>query len=234
MKLFIGVPPLTSLFCLLAENLKVSPRILPKIIFPADSKLAGKAAPSIPSSGIGSPLLAAAQLSNSNSTNSHEPAKATSSSKGILINKHATQMSKAEGGNFSPHKLARSKTTRMDRPRDRDGNGDGQDALDISCDSLESLFITGTAPNSLLANREFSAKHGTASRMSSKRNNSAIMSSANTHSTSLIVYSGPELSVNGAEKMPSNAEVKIPSSIFLLPFPSLRFLSFYYCINQLL
>ena len=217
----------------------MSPRILPKIVYPVDSKLgistnipSGGSSQAISSSGLTSPVLNNHNNSSSSNSNSNSNTNATGSvleasksvsaaSRGFTLNKHMTQINRSldsgisTAGGFSPQKITRAKTTRMDRMRDKDkdrskdNNEEAQDALDISCDSLENLFVTGTA-------REFSAKpSNAASRMSSKRSNSSSLSSGtNTQSTSLIVYSGVDTPSNPHDKASSShAEVCVYRSI---------------------
>eukprot|EP01035_Chromulina_nebulosa_P021848 gene21848-28279_t len=211
-----------------SEIPRVSPRILPKIVYPVDSKLgiatnipSGGNAQAISSGGLTSPALHNNNSSSNNNNNTNatgsvlEASKSVSAaSRGFTLNKHMTQINRSldsgisSVGGFSPQKITRAKTTRMDRMRDKDSKDkskdnteEAQDALDISCDSLENLFVTGTA-------REFSAKpSNAASRMSSKRSNSSSLSSGtNTQSTSLIVYSGIDTPSNSNDKSSSNAE----------------------------
>ena len=215
-------------YLLVGEIPRASPRILPKIVHPVDSKLG--ISTNIPPGGLTSPIVVGSSRATTNTSSSAtttatttansalEASKSVSSAtRGFTLHKHMTQVNRSldsgisSQGGFSPQKITRAKTTRTrdkdkdkDKDKEKDNNGEAQDALDISCDSLENLFVTGTA-------REFSAKPSNAvSRMSSKRSNSSSLSSGiNTQSTSLIVYNGLDTPSNMHEKSSAaNTEVR--------------------------
>jgi len=172
--------------------MKVSPRILPKIVHPHDINISKTA-------------FSTASMINASSPSSIETSKSVATSRGASLMKQLTQINKSVDNSFaniasSPPRVSRLRTSKTRDPeRTKERDIEIQDPLDISSDSLENLFVTGTAPTSMILAREHSSKNvsSVSSRTSNRRSNhpnsaSTANMNANTHSTSLIVYSSNE------------------------------------------